>query len=117
MPPGPASPASMPTIKNTSSSGAPKRIAMRLDRMPANTSSAPSRMPMLTASREATIQSSSHCLLDNDGVRSNVKHSASGGFHRNASQHRLGDLVLAHDHGGGTVLLKVLDFGLRMRTG
>ena len=39
--------------RNTSSSGAPKRIAMRLDRMPVSTRSAPSRMAMLTASSSA----------------------------------------------------------------
>ena len=48
MPPGPDSPASMPTSRKTSSSGAPKRSATRLDMMPASTSSAPSRMAMLT---------------------------------------------------------------------
>src|SRR5262249_40475863 len=53
MPPGPASPAIMPTIRNTRSSGAPKRIATKLDIMPARTSRAPSRMPMLIASRAA----------------------------------------------------------------
>src|SRR5580700_11282729 len=43
----------MPRIRNTSRSGAPNRIATRLDRMPASTRSAPSRMPILTVSREA----------------------------------------------------------------
>ena len=38
MPPGPPSPASMPTRRKTSSNGAPKRSATRLDRMPASTS-------------------------------------------------------------------------------
>src|SRR5512139_971855 len=52
MPPGPPSPASMPTSKNTSSSGAPKRSAIRLDRMPARTSRLPSRMAILTVSSE-----------------------------------------------------------------
>src|ERR1700681_3827955 len=52
MPPGPASPASMPRIRNTSRSGAPNRIATRLDRMPASTSSAPSRKVIATVSRE-----------------------------------------------------------------
>src|ERR1041385_2489210 len=39
--------------RNTSSSGAPKRSASRLDRMPAITRTAPSKMAMLTESREA----------------------------------------------------------------
>src|SRR5579872_3685091 len=43
----------MPMMRNTSSSGAPKRSASRLDRMPAMTRTAPSRMAMLTESREA----------------------------------------------------------------
>src|SRR6266700_976198 len=43
----------MPIARNTSSSGAPKRSASRLDRMPAITRTAPSRMAMLTESREA----------------------------------------------------------------
>ena len=51
--PGPESPASMPISRNTSSSGAPKRSASRLDRIPAITRTAPSRMAMLTESREA----------------------------------------------------------------
>src|ERR1700732_828631 len=42
----------MPISRNTSSNGAPKRSAKRLDRMPAMTSTAPSRMVMLTESRE-----------------------------------------------------------------
>src|SRR5689334_12449325 len=42
----------MPIARNTSSSGAPKRSASRLDRMPAITKTAPRRMAMLTASRE-----------------------------------------------------------------
>ena len=52
--PGPASPASMPISRNTSSSGAPKRSASRLDRMPAMTRTAPRRMAMLTELRDAT---------------------------------------------------------------
>src|SRR5580765_5387982 len=52
MPPGPFSPASMPTKRKTSSSGAPKRIAIRLDRMPASTSKLPSNMTRLTLSSE-----------------------------------------------------------------
>src|SRR6266849_406634 len=63
MPPGPASPASMPTIRNTSSSGAPNRIATRLDMMPASTSSAPSRMPILMVSSEAMVRESSSPLV------------------------------------------------------
>src|SRR5262245_47030917 len=46
----PPSPAIMPSSSNTSSKGAPKRSATRLDRMPARIRSAASRMPMLTAS-------------------------------------------------------------------
>src|SRR5579872_4064619 len=57
MPPGPPSPASMPTSRNTSSSGAPKRIAIRLDRMPASTSRLPSRMAILTVSSEVMRES------------------------------------------------------------
>ena len=53
MPPRPDSPASMPTRRNTSSSGAPKRSATRLDMMPASTSTAPNRMVMLTVSSDA----------------------------------------------------------------
>src|SRR6476660_6100525 len=52
MPPGPPSPASMPTRRNTSSRGAPKRNAISLDRMPVRTSKLPSNMARLTASRE-----------------------------------------------------------------
>src|SRR3977135_575855 len=43
----------MPINRNTSSNGAPKRSASRLDRMPAITRTAPRRMAMLTESREA----------------------------------------------------------------
>src|SRR6476620_4661143 len=50
MPPGPFSPAKTPTRRKTSSSGAPKRIAIRLDRMPARTSTLPSNMTRLTLS-------------------------------------------------------------------
>src|SRR5215212_1169672 len=53
MPPGPPSPASIPRRRNTSSSGAPKRSATRLDMMPASTRTAPSRIAMLTVSSEA----------------------------------------------------------------
>src|SRR5260221_359468 len=53
MPPGPPSPAIMPTSRNTSSNGAPKRNAIRLDRMPARTSRLPSKMAKLTLSSEA----------------------------------------------------------------
>jgi len=42
--PGPESPASMPINRNTSKSGAPKRSASRLDRMPAITRTAPRRI-------------------------------------------------------------------------
>src|SRR6185437_740080 len=51
--PGPESPARMPMNRNASSSGAPKRSASRLERMPAITRTAPSRMAMLTWSRDA----------------------------------------------------------------
>src|SRR3569833_856318 len=43
----------MPTARKTSSRGAPKRSASRLDRMPAMTRTAPSNMARLTESREA----------------------------------------------------------------
>src|SRR5438128_6664400 len=43
----------MPMNRKTSSSGAPKRSASRLDRMPAMTSTAPRRIAILTESREA----------------------------------------------------------------
>src|SRR5665213_1594349 len=43
----------MPITRNTSSNGAPKRSASRLDRMPVMTRTAPRRMAMLTESREA----------------------------------------------------------------
>src|SRR5260370_28673477 len=43
----------MPIKRNTNSSGAPKRSASRLDRMPAITRTAPRRMAMLTESRDA----------------------------------------------------------------
>src|SRR5437879_8628304 len=43
----------MPISKNTSSNGAPKRSASRLERIPAITRTAPRRIAMLTASREA----------------------------------------------------------------
>src|SRR5215211_2846915 len=43
----------MPMNRNTSSNGAPKRSASRLDRMPAITRTAPRKMAMLTESREA----------------------------------------------------------------
>src|SRR5262249_52804597 len=56
--PGPASPAIMPTIRNTRSSGAPKRIATKLDMMPARTRTAPSRMPMLIVSSAAIVYES-----------------------------------------------------------
>src|SRR5262249_6218436 len=46
------SPASMPTRRKTSSKGAPKRNAIRLDRMPVRTSKLPSNMARLTASSE-----------------------------------------------------------------
>src|SRR5450631_3935680 len=55
----------MPISKNTSSSGAPKRSASRLDRMPAMTRTAPSRMAMLTESREAmNLRSQSQPAID-----------------------------------------------------
>src|SRR6185437_2939163 len=57
MPPGPPSPASTPTKRNTSSSGAPKRSAIRLDSMPASTSRLPSRMAILIVSSEAMRES------------------------------------------------------------
>src|SRR4051794_11653596 len=47
----------MPMKRNTSSSGAPKRSASRLDRMPAITRTAPRRMAMLTESREDIVLS------------------------------------------------------------
>src|SRR5262249_8361929 len=50
MPPMPDSPASMPTRRKTSSNGAPKRNAIRLDMMPASTSTAPNRIVRLTVS-------------------------------------------------------------------
>src|SRR6202008_750339 len=53
IPPGPPSPANMPTKRNTSSSGAPKRRAIRLDRMPARTSRLPSNIATLTVSSRA----------------------------------------------------------------
>src|SRR5947209_9800821 len=43
----------MPIARKTSSKGAPKRSASRLDRIPANTRTAPSNMARLTESREA----------------------------------------------------------------
>src|SRR6201994_4053990 len=43
----------MPINRNTSSRGAPKRSASRLDKMPAMIRTAPSRMAMLTVSRDA----------------------------------------------------------------
>src|SRR5215510_13363353 len=52
MPPGPSSPASIPTSRKTSSSGAPNRNAIRLDSMPVRTSKLPSNMARLTASSE-----------------------------------------------------------------
>src|SRR5262245_31256675 len=52
MPPGPPSPASTPTKRNTSNNGAPNRNAIRLDRMPVRTSRLPSNMARLTASSE-----------------------------------------------------------------
>src|SRR5262249_3035367 len=52
IPPGPPSPASMPTRRKTSSKGAPKRNAIRLDRMPVRTSQLPGTMGRLTASSE-----------------------------------------------------------------
>src|SRR6188474_2069484 len=52
MPPGPFSPARTPTKRKTSSKGAPKRRAIRLDRMPARTSTLPSNMTRLTLSSE-----------------------------------------------------------------
>src|SRR5262245_30024489 len=52
MPPGPFSPARTPTRRKTSNSGAPNRIATRLDRMPARTSTLPSKITRLTLSRE-----------------------------------------------------------------
>src|SRR6185312_14159694 len=52
MPPGPFSPARTPTRRKTSNNGAPKRIAIRLDRMPARTSMLPSNMTRLTLSSE-----------------------------------------------------------------
>src|SRR4026207_1439741 len=42
----------MPTRRKTSSKGAPKRSAIRLDRMPASTSKLPSKMTRLTLSSE-----------------------------------------------------------------
>src|SRR5690348_11007216 len=53
MPPGPDSPASMPRMRKTRRSGAPKRSATRLDRMPASTRMAPSRIERLTVSSRA----------------------------------------------------------------
>src|SRR5262249_8243679 len=61
--PGPASPAIMPTIRNTRSSGAPKRIASKLDMMPARTRRAPSRMPMLIVSSAAIVYKSRFPLV------------------------------------------------------
>src|SRR5262245_11451695 len=56
MPPGPPSPASIPTSRKTSSSGAPNRNAIRLDRMPVRTSKLPSNMARLTASSELIMR-------------------------------------------------------------
>src|SRR4029450_864428 len=52
MPPGPPSPASIPKSRKTSSRGAPKRSAIRLDRMPVRTSRLPNSIARLTASSE-----------------------------------------------------------------
>jgi hypothetical protein len=53
-PPGPTvARNAMPTKRKTSSSGAPNRSASRLDRMPAITRTEPSRMAILTESRDA----------------------------------------------------------------
>src|SRR5215468_3508515 len=53
IPPGPDSPASMPTRRKTTSRGAPNRSATRLDKMPASTSSAANMMVRLTVSSAA----------------------------------------------------------------
>src|SRR4029078_3286372 len=53
MPPGPFSPDRTPTRRKTSNSGAPKRSAIRLDRMPASTSKLRSKMTRLTLSSRA----------------------------------------------------------------
>ena len=60
MPPGPDSPASTPTARKISSSGAPNRSATRLDRMPVRTSTAPSRMTILIDSSAAIRGVSPH---------------------------------------------------------
>ena len=55
MPPGPDSPASMPTNRKASSNGAPNRNATRLDMMPNSTSSEPSSSERLIASRDCIV--------------------------------------------------------------
>ncbi len=45
-----------PNARKTSSNGAPKRSAIRLDRMPAITRTAPRRMAMLKESRDAIVR-------------------------------------------------------------
>src|SRR5262245_3205003 len=128
MPPGPESPASMPTRRNTNRSGAPKRMATRLDRMPASTSSAPSRIMMLTASRAAMISHpQERCYTDAAATPNGAYQSARplargvGGrrcaCRRDGCKHRLGSLVLGHHHDRRAVLLEVLDLGLGMRAG
>src|SRR3977135_3909138 len=139
MPPGPLSPASMPRIRNTSSSGAPNRIATRLDMMPASTNSEPSRMPMLSASRAAMVCDSLSPIGKAQRDSGNDKHAAIGilparaavwrrfragrpprlgsaASGRNIADHCLADLVLAHHHLGGAVLREMLDFALGMGT-
>src|SRR3954468_12967482 len=135
----------MPTTRNTSSRGAPKRVATRLDMMPASTRSAPSRMPMLSVSRRV-IACDCMIPIGKAATRSgNDKHSAvakfppargagpvrrpneaglreddraaSGASGRNVGDHRLCDLMLAHDHLGGAVLAQMLDLDLGMGPG
>src|SRR5215470_6828438 len=128
MPPGPESPASMPTTRNTNRSGAPKRMATRLDRMPVSTSSAPSRIVMLTASRAAMISlPRGRCYTDPAATPNGAYQSAwplvrTVGGRRSACRphgcdHRLGGLMLCHHDDSRAVFLEVLDLGLGMCAG
>src|SRR3954465_7710228 len=63
----------MPTSKNTSSNGAPKRSAIRLDMMPASTSTAPNRMVRLTESIDAMP-----LIGGTDGMNATIKDVAWG---------------------------------------
>src|SRR3954463_3639284 len=101
----------MPTARNTSSKGAPKRSAIRLDRMPASTSRLPSRIaklivssaPIVTRAITAICAKRERRLLDDQLHLSSRRERIGGG---QAVQHAEGfECAFAERHAPGELLL------------